>query len=130
MPLCARQDEVEDDDRLRVLRDAVVDMTTTGAAKHQGLVRAFSPRIVGEVLETHLLACLGGGAEHFILIGDHMQLRPKCELYALAADSGRGYNLDVSLFERLVVAGGGLPHATLRTQRPAVQHVILHARSA
>eukprot|EP01105_Mastigella_eilhardi_P023676 TRINITY_DN6013_c0_g1_i1.p1 TRINITY_DN6013_c0_g1~~TRINITY_DN6013_c0_g1_i1.p1 ORF type:complete len:1190 (-),score=202.15 TRINITY_DN6013_c0_g1_i1:1691-5260(-) len=126
---CTGRTEVEDDDRLRVLRGAtVVGMTTTGAAKHQGLVRALSPRIIvceeaGEVLEAHMLACLGGGAQHVVLIGDHLQLRPKCELYTLAADSGRGYNLDVSLFERLVMAGGGVPHATLRTQRrmlPAV----------
>ena len=33
-----------------------------------------------------------------MLVGDHKQLRPSNEVYALARD----YNLDVSLFERLV----------------------------
>jgi superfamily I DNA and/or RNA helicase len=89
-----------------------------------------------EVLEAHVLACLSDSVEQLILIGDHLQLRPKVENYQvraslwggellqcdqrlpltltharpllltllldqLTAVSGRGYNLDISLFERL-----------------------------
>lgn len=36
-----------------------------------------------EVPESHVLACLSKGVEHLIQIGDHMQLRPKVEVYEL-----------------------------------------------
>ena len=36
-----------------------------------------------EVLEPHVLACLSRGVEHLIKIGDHMQLRPKVQVYQL-----------------------------------------------
>ncbi len=60
----------------------------------------------GEVLEAHLLACLSKHTEHLLLIGDHEQLRPKVERYELQAVSGRGHDLDVSLFEALVTRSG------------------------
>jgi superfamily I DNA and/or RNA helicase len=56
----------------------------------------------GEVLESHILAALTPGTQQLILIGDHKQLLPKLSEYSLSIDSGSGYNLDVSLFERLV----------------------------
>lgn len=34
-----------------------------------------------EVLEAHVLSCLSPSIEHLILIGDHLQLRPKVENY-------------------------------------------------
>ncbi len=40
--------------------------------------------------------------EHVILIGDHKQLRPKVNVYDLQCDSRMGYDMDRSLFERLV----------------------------
>jgi superfamily I DNA and/or RNA helicase len=60
----------------------------------------------GAVLEAHLLACLTQHSEHLLLIGDHEQLRPKVELWEMQAASGRGFDLDVSLFERLVTRTG------------------------
>ena len=39
----------------------------------------------GEVFEAHVLASLAPTVEHLILIGDHEQLRPKPQLYALQA---------------------------------------------
>ena len=39
----------------------------------------------GEVFEAHILASLAPTTEHLILIGDHEQLRPKPQLYALQA---------------------------------------------
>ena len=41
----------------------------------------------GEVFEAHILASLAPTTEHLILIGDHEQLRPKPQLYALQASS-------------------------------------------
>lgn len=65
------------------------------------------------------------GTKHLILIGDHKQLRPKVETYGLSAASRTGYNLDVSLFERLV--SGGLPSSRLAVQhrmRPSISQLI------
>ncbi|GIL57516.1 hypothetical protein Vafri_12731, partial [Volvox africanus] len=96
---------------LKVLRSArVVGMTTSGVARHQSLVAAIKPRILmveeaAEVFEAHVLVCLSRNVEHLILIGDHEQLRPKPNEYDLQAASGRGLDLDVSLFERLVRQG-------------------------
>lgn len=56
----------------------------------------------GEVLEAHLMACLSRYTAHLVLIGDHEQLRPKVELWDMQRESRQGYDLDVSLFERLV----------------------------
>jgi len=73
----------------------------------------------GEVLESHMLASLTSGTDQMILIGDHKQLRPKVAEYRLSVDSGRGYNLDVSLFEKLILRAGTQSNAliTLSTQR-------------
>lgn len=51
-----------------------------------------------EVLESHIIAGITEHCEHLILIGDHQQLRPPTTVYKLAKD----YQLDVSLFERLI----------------------------
>jgi superfamily I DNA and/or RNA helicase len=62
----------------------------------------------GEVLEPHILSALSEKSahsdetKHLILIGDHLQLRPKVECYELSSSAQRGYNFDVSLFERLI----------------------------
>ena len=50
----------------------------------------------------------------FWLTGDHKQLRPKVEQYSLRVESGRGFDLNVSLFERLV--NNGYPLTTLELQ--------------
>jgi superfamily I DNA and/or RNA helicase len=52
--------------------------------------------------------------KQIILIGDHKQLRPKVNNYALTVEKGDGYDLNVSLFERLVLSG--VPHTTLNKQ--------------
>ena len=51
-----------------------------------------------EVLEAHIVASMPRTIEHLILIGDHQQLKPSPTVYELALN----YNLDVSLFERMV----------------------------
>ena len=93
----------------------VVGATTTGAAKYRDLLASKSAEVViveeaGEVLESHVLTALTERKEdsnetnHLILIGDHLQLRPKLESYNLTEVSGNGFDLDVSLFERLILS--------------------------
>ncbi|KAL4424087.1 hypothetical protein ABPG75_001388 [Micractinium tetrahymenae] len=105
--------EIHQSRDLELLRSAaVVGMTTAGVASKQQLIRALGSKARGagilvveeaaEVLEAQIIACLTSSTEHVILIGDHEQLRPKLQTYALSMDSGKGFNLDLSLFERLV----------------------------
>lgn len=107
----------------------IIACTTNGAAKFSRAIQAASPGVVlveeaGEILEAHILTALGPNTEQLILIGDHKQLRPKCS-YELAVDGGSGYDLDRSLFERLVLKG--FPHTTLTQQhrmRPEISSII------
>lgn len=105
--ICKRFTEVRDNEELHALREAVViGMTTTGAAKYRAILEEIKPTIVvveeaAEVLEAHIITSLTKCTQHLILIGDHKQLRPNPTVYALAKE----YNLDVSLFERMVNSG-------------------------
>ncbi|GAB0488799.1 hypothetical protein MMPV_000008 [Pyropia vietnamensis] len=108
---------------LQVLRSAViVGATTSKVADIQALITSWAPQVVvieeaGEVLEAHSLACLHGRIEQLLLIGDHKQLRPKANVYELSVAGGRGYNMDVSLFERLVECSGYANVHQLHIQR-------------
>ncbi len=84
----------------------VVGLTTTGAAKNARLLKMLDPKIMlieesGQVLESHILASLTPNLEQLILIGDHQQLKPSVTTYDLA----KKFNLNVSLFERLILNG-------------------------
>ncbi|KAE8349886.1 P-loop containing nucleoside triphosphate hydrolase protein [Aspergillus coremiiformis] len=97
----------------------IIGCTTTGAAKFSADIKLASPGIVlleeaGEILESHVLAAIGPQTKQLVLIGDHQQLRPKINNYALSVEKGHGYDLNRSLFERLVVSG--YPHSTLAKQ--------------
>lgn len=132
-----RNKELQDGLRLRILRAAkVVGLTTSGAARNQALFRALRPRVIvceeaGEVLESHILAAMTAGTEHVILIGDHLQLRPKVAEYALSVASGLKYDLDKSMFERCIEEFGAIKtvkaFCTLQTQRrmlPAISNLV------
>eukprot|EP00804_Cyclotella_cryptica_P021863 CCRYP_000836-RA/>CCRYP_000836-RA protein AED:0.40 eAED:0.12 QI:0/0/0/0.5/1/1/6/0/1669 len=121
----------------RILNDArIIGATTTGAAKYRDLLRIKSAGVViveeaGEVLEPHIISALSEPTvntketKHLILIGDHKQLRPKVESYRLTKVSGHGYDFDVSLFERMILAG--YPSAMLQVQhrmRPCISALI------
>jgi superfamily I DNA and/or RNA helicase len=64
-----------------------------------------------QVFESHIITAIGEKTEHLILIGDHIQLRPSANVYTLA----KHFNLDVSLFERLI-----------KNKMPAVQLCVQH----
>ncbi|KAF9428398.1 hypothetical protein BGZ94_002538 [Podila epigama] len=121
-----KKSDIFNEINLSVLRRcAVIGITTSGAAKAQELIKALAPKIIiceeaGEVLESHILTALSSSTQHLILIGDHKQLRPQVDTYTLSSDSPGGwkYNLDKSLFERLVSSTTNpLPMSTLTTQR-------------
>ncbi|KAK8428842.1 putative AAA family ATPase [Phyllosticta citricarpa] len=100
-----------DEQKAEILRSKrIVACTTTGAAMHTELLQNVSPDII-------LL----------ILIGDHKQLRPKVNNFALTVERGDGYDLNRSLFERLILAG--FPHTTLTSQHrmhPEISQLVRH----
>lgn len=107
----------------------IIASTTNGAAKYSSAIQAALPGVVlveeaGEILEAHILTALGPNTEQLILIGDHKQLRPKCA-YELSVEQGDGFDLNRSLFERLVLKG--FPHVSLSEQhrmRPEISAMI------
>ncbi|OAA59143.1 CbxX/CfqX [Niveomyces insectorum RCEF 264] len=98
----------------------IVACTTTAAAMYADLLAAVQPDVVlveeaGEILECQVLTALAApSVQQLVLIGDHKQLRPKVDAYALTVEHGGGYDLNRSLFERLVVQGHA--HTTLQKQ--------------
>ncbi|KAG2134156.1 AAA domain-containing protein, partial [Suillus bovinus] len=108
----------------------IIACTTTGAAMFAQDIRAASPDVLlveeaGEILESHILTAMGQSIRQMILIGDHKyyislnltpyrQLRPKVKNYKLSVEKGDGFELNRSLFERLVLKG--FPHETLTAQ--------------
>ncbi|SMR53285.1 unnamed protein product [Zymoseptoria tritici ST99CH_3D1] len=97
----------------------IVACTTTGAAMYSSQIQSAAPGIVlveeaGEILESHVLTAMTPDTKQLILIGDHKQLRPKVNNYSLTVEKGDGFDLNRSLFERLVMAG--FPHTTLTQQ--------------
>ncbi|XP_072949114.1 uncharacterized protein [Epargyreus clarus] len=102
---------------LAILRNVkVVGMTTTGAARLRKVLQALAPPIViveeaAEVLEQHIVTSLTKDCQHLILIGDHQQLRPSASHMRMARD----FNLDVSLFERMI-------KNNIHSRRLSVQH--------
>ncbi|KAF9238218.1 P-loop containing nucleoside triphosphate hydrolase protein [Melanogaster broomeanus] len=108
----------------------IIGCTTTGAAMFTEDIRAASPGVLlveeaGEILESHVITALGNSTTQMILIGDHKQLRPKVNKYELTVEKGEGYDLNRSLFERLVLKG--FPHMTLSAQhrmRPEISALV------
>ncbi|KAI1758774.1 P-loop containing nucleoside triphosphate hydrolase protein [Hypoxylon sp. FL1150] len=110
----------------------IIGCTTTAASMFSQEIQAATPGIIiveeaGEILESHILAAMGPSTKQLIQIGDHKQLRPKVKNYKLTVEAGHGYDLNRSLFERLVLQGR--PHCTLLNQhrmRPEISALIRH----
>ena len=97
----------------------VIACTATAAAKYSKQLKRAGVGVLlvdgaAEILESQVITALGPKMEQMILIGDHKQLRPKVYNYELTVESGKGYNLNKSLFERLVEKG--YPCCTLTTK--------------
>jgi len=113
-----------------IRRKRIIGCTTSAAAKYRKELQNAKPGIViveeaGEILESHVLSSLATNTKHLVLIGDHLQLRPKVNNYKLTIEKGDGYDLNRSLFERLVLSG--YPHTILAKQhrmRPEVSSLV------
>ncbi|KAL5510866.1 hypothetical protein EMCRGX_G006477 [Ephydatia muelleri] len=117
--------------KLRILRGAkIVGITTTRAAIHQRLLNLLKAPVVlveeaAEVLEPNLLAALNPHVKHLILIGDHLQLKPKISCKRLEKKK-----FDKSMFQRLIE--GGFPYKLLMHQcrmRPEMVSLYAHQYS-
>ncbi|KGO70841.1 hypothetical protein PEX1_046850 [Penicillium expansum] len=107
-----------------ILQEAkIIGMTTTGLSKYRGLVSSLHPRVIlieeaAEVLEAPVAVSCLPSLQHLILVGDHQQLRGQCAGYDLCGDP---FNLDVSMFERLIK--NKMPYAMLQEQRRMVPEI-------
>lgn len=74
-----------------------------------------------EILESHIVCSMTKHSQHVILIGDHKQLRPKPSDYCI----GKDYNLEISLFERMVNIRGNCNQLTCQHRmRPEIVKLI------
>lgn len=110
----------------------IIACTTTAAAKYSQALEAAKPGTIlveeaGEILESHILTSMTRDTKQLVLIGDHKQLRPKVSNYNLMVEKGDGFDLNRSLFERLVLRQ--FPHTTLSKQHrmcPEISRLIRH----
>ncbi|KAK7426670.1 hypothetical protein QQZ08_006848 [Neonectria magnoliae] len=116
----------------RILKSKrIIACTTTAAAMYQSIINTANCEVVlveeaGEVVEAHIIAALSPSVKHLLLIGDHKQLRPKVNNYNLTKEKGNGYDLNVSLFERLVLQGHYF--TTLQEQHRSHPEISCYAR--
>ncbi|KND87588.1 NFX1-type zinc finger-containing protein 1 [Tolypocladium ophioglossoides CBS 100239] len=125
--LCFKKSDVQ-----TLQRKRVVGCTATGAAKHSHLIRAAKPDVIlveeaGEIMESHILTAMCPTIEQLILIGDHKQLRPKANNYALSVEKGDGFDLNRSLFERMILQGA--THTVLRKQHRMIPELSIFPRN-
>ncbi|KFG84658.1 putative nonsense-mediated mRNA decay protein [Metarhizium anisopliae] len=113
-------DSLYNESKRKVLRSKrVIGCTTTAAAMYQSIIESAQPDMVlveeaGEILEAHIITALSSSVKQLVLIGDHKQLRPKVNNYTLTVEKGEGFNLNMSMFERLIHQGHS--YTTLREQ--------------
>jgi superfamily I DNA and/or RNA helicase len=105
-------------DLMIIRQKRIIACTTTAAAKYVQALQSVAPGILlveeaGEILESHILTALGPETKQLMLIGDHKQLRPKAH-HDLSVEKGDGYDLNRSLFERLILRD--YPHQILSQQ--------------
>lgn len=126
------QDLYKEASEQKLISKRIIGCTTTAASMYAQAIQAVAPGIIiveeaGEILESHILAAMSPSVKHVIQIGDHKQLRPKAKNYGLTVESGRGYDINRSMFERLVLLER--PHSTLLNQhrmRPEISKLIRH----
>nr|POF22193.1 helicase required for rnai-mediated heterochromatin assembly 1 [Quercus suber] len=110
-------------DEVLLKQQKIIGMTTTGLSKYRGLLAALSPKIVlieeaAETLEAPVtVACLPS-VQQLILVGDHKQLRPHCQV---KSHERKPFFLDVSLFERLI--NNNVEYNTLVKQRRMIPEI-------
>lgn len=118
--LCKRFRELRSQRDANVIQRSEVDVvgcTTTGLTKYRGLFCNISPKSLlieeaAETIEANIVSALYPSLRQLILIGDHQQLAPNCDVQWLRQPP---YNLTVSLFQRMVNLG--MPFTMLKQQR-------------
>ena len=113
-----------------LLSKRIIGCTTTAAAKYATDIQAASLQILlveeaGEILESHIWTAMTPATQQLIMIGDHKQLRPNVNSYNLSVEKGDGYDLNRSMFERLVLKDH--PHQVLSEQhrmRPEISALV------
>lgn len=97
----------------------VIGCTTTGLSKYRGFLAATKARILlieeaAETREANVTSalCTFPTLEQLVLVGDHQQLPPQCDINRLG---DAPFHLNTSLFERLVK--NGIPYTMLNRQR-------------
>lgn len=105
----------------------VIGCTTTGLTKYRGFLAATGARVLlieeaAETREPNVSSALFPSLDQLILVGDHQQLPPQCDVARLG---GEPFNLNVSLFERLV--RNNVPYTMLNRQRrmaPELRYIV------
>jgi helicase required for RNAi-mediated heterochromatin assembly 1 len=108
----------------------IVGCTTTGLTKYRGFLAALGAKTMlveeaAETRESNITSALYPSVQQLILVGDHMQLAPFCNIRWLGQ---KPYYLDLSMFERMV-NHAGLPYIMLDKQRrmaPEIRAVMDH----
>ena len=95
----------------------IVGCTTTGLTKYRGCLAAILPQSIlieeaAETREANIVSALYPSIQQLILVGDHKQLAPQCDIRYLGNPP---YNLNVSLFQRMVNLD--MPFVMLKQQR-------------
>jgi helicase required for RNAi-mediated heterochromatin assembly 1 len=103
----------------------IIGMTTTGLSKYRALVTALRPKIVfieeaAETMEAPVISACVPTLEHLVLVGDHKQLRPQCAVRDLERHP---FNLNVSLFERMVSPDNDVEYSMLKKQRRMIPEI-------
>ena len=101
----------------------IIGMTTTGLSKYRALVSSLKPKVLlieeaAETLEMYTAVGCMPSLEHLVLVGDHQQLRGHCNVKEFESAP---WNLDISLFERLV--NNGIEFTQLKMQRRMRPHI-------
>jgi helicase required for RNAi-mediated heterochromatin assembly 1 len=112
---------------IQLERIEVVGCTTTGLTKYRGLLAALQPRTMlieeaAETREANISSALYPSIQQLILVGDHLQLTPQCDVRWLGQEP---FNMNVSMFQRMVNLG--VPFVMLNQQRrmiPDIRHVL------
>lgn len=111
-----------------LIKQKIIGMTTTGLSKYRGLLAAMKPKIVlieeaAEVMEAPVAVSCLPSLQHLILVGDHKQLRPHCNM---KSHEDKPFYLNVSLFERMV--NNQVEYDTLAKQRRMIPEIrrVLH----
>ncbi|KAJ9463668.1 Helicase required for RNAi-mediated heterochromatin assembly 1 [Diplonema papillatum] len=128
--LAAKRRKLGDLDKRKILDSRrVFGCTTTFLADNKELLDGVTSVFLEEAAETlecsAVLSMLSSELQRVVLIGDHKQLRPKVESYELTVESGGPHQLNMSLFERLVIEG--CPYVTLEQQhrmRPELSKLV------